>query len=320
MVDELKPVISQPGVFRILGDTPETSPGSGIYVLEGGVETSPGSGIFSFPMGPAFEVTTTAKPPTAVLTFDAEDLPGSTHTIVVTRSYGNVTETLRDAWNRFAAGGAVLTDSEIPVGVPVTYQAQAFDTDGTPLGSTGTVTTQIDSDIEHAWFSDPLNPTLVVEVEMKLDFADTLTRTRQVQTYQVGNRLVALLGAQGKLDNIALRVQTKSIEDADLLAQILASTSVLVRTAPPIRLPRLLYVVVPTVNEIAQDIQVGGEWVFWDLVGQEVSATTLDILVPVVTWQSFLDAFPGATWADVIAFYAGKTWFDVIKEFSAGGA
>ena len=55
------------------------------------------------------------------------------------------------------------------------------------------------------------------------------------------------------------------------------------------------------------------------MTGQEVSPTTLDILIPAVTWQQVLEAFDGATWQQVIDFYADMSWFDVIQEFASGG-
>lgn len=311
MAAPFQPVLTQPGLYRTNGSVTESPAGSGLYTTSDLVETPAASGLYAFTDGGAFELTTTTNPPAAHMVFAAEDLPSGTHTIVVSRSYDGVTGTVRSAWSLFASGGAVLDDWDMPGGTDVSYSAAAFDVDGTPLGSTAPKTARVDWDIDKAWISDPTNPGVVVQVEMKIDFADTLTRVRQVQTYQVGDRVVALLGARGKLQNIPLRVQTKTLADADVLAEALAATSVLIRTMPPIRLPRLLYVVVPTVNEVAQDLQ-NAEWVFWDLTGEEISASTLDILVPVVTWQTYIDAFPGATWADVMAVYTG-TWLDAIK-------
>lgn len=316
MADELKPVVSQPGVVRIPDTSTEYSPGSGMWSLEGGVETSTGSGIWAFPAGPAFELTTTSVPPTVRLAFDESDLPGSTHTLVVSRTHDGITETVRSAWALFAAGGAVLTDSEVPVGVSVSYAAEAFDADGNALGKTEAVTAFIDSDPATGWISDPTNPNLVVRVSLLDDFADTLSTVRQVQTYQVGNRVVALLGSLGKLQNINIRVRTDTVEDGQTLALVLAQTSVLIRTSPPADVPRLLYVIVPEVNKTGtgglDDIQFGGGAAIWQGTGQEVSTTTLDILVPLVTWQTYIDAFSDATWADVIAIYSG-TWLDAIE-------
>jgi hypothetical protein len=171
------------------------------------------------------------------------------------------------------------------------------------------LTGQVDIDPSTAWLSDPTNPGVAVQVELKDDFAQTLTTVRQVQTYQVGDRVVALLGALGKLSNLTLRMQTKTVDDYKTMLGVLQQTAVLIRTAPPTLQPRLLYVVVPTVNMIQQDVQWGGGWVIADITGDEIDATTLDILIPVVTYQTYMDVF--ATYADAEAAYA--TYFDAIK-------
>jgi len=245
------------------------------------------------------------------MVWDAADLPAGTHTIQVTRAWDGFTDLVRDTRNGlFADGGAVLDDWEFPPGVPVAYTVEAFDASGVSLGpAVDTLTGQVDIDPSTGWVSDPTNPAAVVQVELKDDFAQTLTTVRQVQTYQVGNRLVALLGALGKLSNLTLRMQTKTIADYQTLAGILQQTAVLIRTAPPTLQPRLLYVVVPTVNAIQQDVQRGGGWVLFDIQGDEIDATTLDILIPVVTYQTYIDAF--AAYADAEAAYT--TYFDAMK-------
>jgi len=250
------------------------------------------------------------------MVFAADDLPDGAHTINITRTHDGVTETVRGAGSLFAAGGAVHDDWEIPTGVPVSYRAEAFDVSGVSLGFTDYVIGEVFSDPSKAWISDPNNPNMVVQVDLKSDFVDTLTRVRQAQTYQIGDRVVALLGARGKLQNLNFRVQTETLDDGALLDQILGQTSVLIRTNPPADVPRLLYVVVPDVNKTglgsAQDIQYGGGLALWSGTGQEISPSTLDILVPIVTWQTYIDAFPGASWADVMAVYTG-TWLDAIS-------
>jgi hypothetical protein len=254
-------------------------------------------------------ITLHTDPPSAHLVWEAADLPAGTHTIKVTRTADGVSYVVRGASALFADGGAVLDDYEIPLGVQVSYVAEAFDSDGAPLGAQDALTGQVDTDPSMGWVSDPTNPNAVVQVELKDDFAQDLITVRQVQTYQVGDRVVALLGALGKLTSIPLRMQTKTIPDYHTLVGILRQTAVLIRTAPPTLQPRLLYVVVPTVKATQQDVQWGGGWVLYDIQGDEIDATTLDILIPVVTWQDYIDAFP--TWADMEAAYS--TWFDAMK-------
>lgn len=299
------PVFGAPDIYE--NPAAVVTADAGIYTIDGGSEVV--TGIWEFDVGSISEITTTAAPPSARIVYGWDILPTATHTLQVNRVADGVTYTVRGASNAFAAGGAVIEDWEIPVGVLVTYQATAFDESGASLGSVEEFTATVSCPPSLAWISDPVNPNSVVQVQARRDFGDTLTNVRQVQTYQVGDRVVALLGAMGKLSNLNLHVQTKTLADADMLKTILMQTSVLIRTTPPTRVPRLLYVVVPQVNEVDNDVQWGGGWVEWPLTGTEVSPTTLDILIPVTTWQDYIDAFP--TWQDMIDAY--DTWFDAMK-------
>jgi len=240
--------------------------------------------------------------------WESADLPAGTHSIRVTRTADRAF-VVRGGSALFADGGAVLDDYEIPVGVAVSYVAEAFDSDGVSLGTVDALSGSVASDPSKGWVSDPTDPSSVIQVELKGDFGSQLTRVRQVQTYQVGDRLVSLLGARGKLTQVPLRMQTKTLADADALDAILGQSVVLIRVPPPVRVPRNLYVVVATTNELDQNVQYGQSWVIWDITGDEIDATTLDILVPVVTYQDYMDAFP--LYSDAMAAYA--TYFDAIK-------
>jgi hypothetical protein len=190
----------------------------------------------------------------------------------------------------------------------VSYVAEAFDASGVSLGTvtplTGTITAP---DPRVVWISDPTNPNLTVSATAEIGFAAGQSRKRAVQTYQVGDRVVALLGQMGKLSSIPLRLMSLTAAATASLDTLLRQTAILIRTAPPMRLPRLLYVVIPTITE--DPLGWDGAVSLWDLSGDEIDATTLDILIPVVTWQDYIDAF--ATWADMEAAYS--TWFDAMK-------
>lgn len=253
-------------------------------------------------------ITLHSSPPSAHLVWEAADLPAGTHTITVTRTADGLSYVVRGASALFADGGAVLDDYEIPVGVVVSYVAEAFDSDGISLGAVAALTGTIAApDPKIVWISDPTNPNLTVSATAEMGFSAGLSRKRAVQTYQVGDRVVALLGPIGKLAGVPLRLVSLTAASTASLDVLLRQTAVLIRTAPPMRLPRLLYVVVPTMTE--NPLGWDGESSLWDLSGDEIDATTLDILIPVVTWQDYIDAFP--TWADMEAAYS--TWFDAMK-------
>ena len=257
----------------------------------------------------AATITLTSAPPSAHLVWESGDLPAGTHTIEVTRSFDGQADVVRGTHGGlFADGGAVLDDYEIPVGVSVSYVAEAFDSSGVSLGTVTALTGTIPApDPSVVWLSDPTNPSLVVAVTAEVGFAAAVTRSRASQTYQVGDRVVALLGEMGKRKGVPLSVISMTADVTAALDTLLTQTAILVRTAPPMRLPRLLYVIIADINE--NPLGWDGESSLWDLTGDEIDTTTLDILVPVTTYQTYMDAF--ATYADAMAAYA--TYFDAIK-------
>lgn len=239
---------------------------------------------------------------------DVDGVP-SGHTVTVYRMFEGIETIVRDAENEFASGGFTVTDYEIPPGVLVTYRVQVTDDLGELVESLDAAPVEVWWDPSLVCISDPTDPARAVLVEAKGTFGSKLSRSRPTSKYQVGDRTVALLGVRGKLRDVPLAVQTKTAEDADALADVLAATNVLVRIMPPMRMPRLLYVSVPDVDEIEMDVQFGGEWVVWDLVGDEISSPALGVVVPVYTWQSIIDAF--TTWDDVLAAYV--SWNDLLR-------
>lgn len=210
---------------------------------------------------------------------------------------------VRNAERIFASGGAFVTDYEVPLGVPVQYRAEQFNSAGTSLGFTAASSVQIDIDPSMAVFQDPLHPARAVLVEAKADFAGELVEERAVQLQNIGTETIALMGPMGLLSNIPLNVQTKSLEAAAALRTVLLQTQILVRTMPrPVLIPRCLHVVVPQTRRVPVDVHYGGEWVQAPITGHEVTRSTLPIIVPVVDYARYNGGF--ATYADFNAAYS----------------
>jgi hypothetical protein len=215
---------------------------------------------------------------------------------------------VRNATKEFAVGGFSIVDYAPPIGVPVTYKAEQFDTDGVSVGFTESADTIIDGDPLTVWISDPLDPLSQVPVHADAEFGAKLSRTRQMRLVNLGDTTIALMGSMGLLEDVSLRCSTESLTDAAMLDRILMRTIVLVRSAPPHRIPRLLNVAIGQPNRSVWEAQYGSLFTGWDLSGAEVTRTDFDIIVPVVTWQAYIDAFP--TWALFNAAYAN--WLDAI--------
>jgi hypothetical protein len=309
MAEPFKPVASEPGLYQLNDSAVETPTGSGLYAVEGLVESPPGSGLFLFEAATAgATVTITVAPPTARITLREDDLlPGTARVTLYRIAEGRTTE-VRAGKDLFAAGGAVLVDYEIPLGVPVTYRAQQYAEDGTELGYTGAVEVTVPVDSPYrGWISDPLDATVAVPVV----FSDAAGRSPSAPipgtVYRVGDRTVALVGQQGLLENLNMDFFTETLADRDALLGLLRSSGglVLIRSAPALQVPRLLYCW--AANAVPDTF--AGEFTAWANTVQEVSPTEGGIVLSPVTWQTYIDAFP--TWEAFNAAYL--TWFDAME-------
>lgn len=221
---------------------------------------------------------------------DAAALNVSTSTITVHQISVAGDVEVRNMVRVASAGGFAGTDYEPPLGVPITYKVQQYDASGVELGLVLSLVTQVNIADGMAVLSDPLAPGTAVMVEADVTFGGDLRRTRPTRVYRAGFKTVALMALQGLLEEVPLRCQTRTLDDADMLEEVLAAGQFLVRLMPSGgRLPLLFHVVVPSPVQLPMDVQYGGEWVKWDLNGTEVSRPELDIIVPVINYQLFAD-------------------------------
>ncbi|ROS52922.1 hypothetical protein [Frigoribacterium sp. PhB24] len=239
--------------------------------------------------------------------FSTVDPKTQTMTVVAITEEGSYP--VRQADRAYAVGGFQVVDHEAPLGVVVTYRGQMFSADGADLGYTDSASTQLDIDPSLVVFSDPLVPSNRVILEAKGDFGTKRVRRRPGNTFRVGSRTIGLFAPLGLLEAVGLAVQTWTADEAATLNAVLEAMPVLVRSMPPARIPRQLYVAIdqPEVEDI--DVQYGGGWSIYPLQGAEVSRSVTDIVVPIVTWQTYMDVYP--TWAEFNAAYA--TWLDAME-------
>lgn len=246
---------------------------------------------------------------------DAADLNVSTATITVHQISVAGDIEVRNMVGVASSGGFAATDYEPPLGVPVTYRVAQYSSGGAELGFALELTTQVDVADGMAVLSDPLVPGSAVMVEAHEVFGGELRRSRPTRVYRAGFRTVALMGMQSLLEDVPLQCQTKTLEDADKLEEVLAAGQVLVRLMPSGgRLPRILHVVIPSPVQVPVDVQYGGEWIKWDLTGVEVSRPTIDIIVPVLSYQLYIDyvlATTAGTYSDASALWS--TYISAIR-------
>lgn len=245
---------------------------------------------------------------------DAADLNVSTTEITVHQISAAGDIEVRSMTRVASAGGFAGTDYEVPLGVSVTYRVQQFDSGGTELGYVLSMSTQVDVDQGVAILSDPLAPASAVMVDAVSDFGGELKRTRKTQVYRAGLNTVALMGLQSLLEDVSLHCETLTLDDADRLEDVLAAGQFLVRVMPPTRLPALMHVVADSPVQVPIDVQFGGEIVEWQIRADEVSRPSIDIIVPVISYQRFIDyltASTAGTYAAAAAIWS--TYLDAIR-------
>lgn len=256
--------------------------------------------------------------PRVVIDVDDADLDFWTRSVTVWQisKWGQVA--VRNAVQRSAAGGLVVTDYEVPPGVPVTYRVEQFDPAGASLGFVLSLVTQVNIPDGMVVLQDPLRPANAVMVVGKPDLGEELRRSRPTRVYVAGNRSIALSGMRSHLMDVNLHCQTHELTDVDRLDEVLEQTMVCVRLAPSAGLlPGVFFAVIPDVSARPVDVQYGGQMVRWGLTGQEVSRPSIDILVAVFSYDRFkayLDSLhpptPG-TYDDAAAIWA--TYIDAMR-------
>lgn len=255
-------------------------------------------------------LTTTANPPSTHIVF--YDLNPATQRLTLYRMYDTFTGTVRSAVDVFAAGGWVGDDWETPPGVPVTYRAQQFDVDGNELGYTDPVTVTIPvSSPEDMWLSDPFDATSAIKVRAAVGTGQQPSRPVPGTVLRVGDRTVVLASPQGLLQDLKMDFITITTEDQEAVLALIQRTSglILIRTPPPMMVPRLLYCWASNPIPDAFDLPHGDQRVSWANQVQEITPVEGDVQVVPVTWQTYMDAFP--TWGDMDAAYLN--WFDAMS-------
>ena len=247
-----------------------------------------------------------APSPRVDVFIDDADLDGDTVTITVHQISVAGDIEVRNMVGQLSAGGFAGTDYEPPLGVPITYRVAQFDVGGVELGFVLELTTQVDIGDGYAVLSDPLAPAVAVMVSALATFGGELRRPRATRTYRAGLRTVALMELQSLLQDVPLHCETLTLEDADLLEDVLTAGQFLVRVMPSTRLPLLLHVVAPDPVEKPIDVQFGGEIVEWEIKGTEVSRPAIDIVVPVISYQLFADYVTAV--GDGTYGYAATVW------------
>jgi hypothetical protein len=259
---------------------------------------------------PTFTVTT--NPPMVRVAYAGTDFVANTHHITVYRVVDGVRTSVRSAIELYAVGGAVVEDYEAPIGVTYAYIAEQFNDAGVSLGYSTSSSTSIPAEAPNvAWISDPLDPATAVRVVLSDNAGSVRSRPVPGTIHRVGLRTVALVGQRGLLEDLPMDFYTESLADRDTLLATVGATGglVLIRSAPPVPIPRLLYCWAADPRPREFDLLGSDEGAVWENTVQEISPIEGGIVSSLTSWQIYIDAFP--LWSDFNAAYA--TWFDAMK-------
>lgn len=255
--------------------------------------------------------------PRVKLDLDPTDLDGDTDTVTILQSsvWGQVI--VRGAERKASTGGVIITDFELPAGVPVTYRVEQFDDGGVSLGYADLpLSGQVEIPVGKVVIQDPLAPARAIMLNAHTSFAANLTRGRQVAIYQAGEKTFGMSGPRGLLRDVSLACWTENDDDRAALDAILQNSLILVRTDPSMRLPGAFYAVVGDTPQDSSGAFLGSTRDLAPFTGNQVTRPALEILAPLVTLQTVHDYLeekygPGSTLADFATEWA--TLLDVIR-------
>jgi hypothetical protein len=207
-------------------------------------------------------------------------VPAGVGALNVWRTADGRSSIVRGGVAKFSTGSAQLVDYEVPFGVPVTYRAEMFPTvakakaaaQGTSAGATGTLgftgQTVVTVNEPRAWIHQPLNPSYAFSPEILLGSAETIERGSlgDVQ-YVEGADVASWIGGQRQGVVGLPFVLLMSMADQQMLDQALGVYGqpsqvavLLIRTPPPVPIPRLFYGTVPkTTTSVLGAPRVGQE-------------------------------------------------------------
>lgn len=247
--------------------------------------------------------------------------PDGTATVTVRSRVQGRTFTVRGAVDRSIVS-LVVNDYEAPFGVPVMYEAVCFDAGGAELGTVelGVVTL----DVRATVIQQPLDPKLNATVTELQGTAEAVERPGRAGLVDIDGRVLPAYvgGVRGGVTGVVLRMMTDSLVMADRLQATLGTYEQrqpqmwLVRTPPPIRLPRVFFCHVPVLREIDVNVMRGRENIVFEASVTEIPQPVPGVAAAVLRYSDVEALF--ATYSSIEAGYS--TYSDIQRDSSLIGA
>lgn len=221
-----------------------------------------------------------------------------TDTVTVWRTAAGVQHRVRGMIGIPYLGAAARIDYDVPLGVQVEYRVECFDNVGERIGFTSPETITVGAD--SSWLHNPLAPSGAVPVQIH-GKTPTLDRpTPSDVVYPIGRRVGVVVGSTRRgLASFPMEVWSDSLQTADQIQALIGGDGV---QLPPIlcvrvggdetrlRVPKPLYMHVPTITEVSVDWNWGGDRNAHFLDGPEVAPPALALFIPLLRRKD-LDAF-----------------------------
>lgn len=206
-----------------------------------------------------------------------EQVDPATSVVNLYRIADGRTTLVRGGVRKYAVGGTTVIDWEAPFGIPITYRAEMFsDAAGTQsLGFTDGSTTTLD--VHDTWLHQPLNPSLSVRaLRLQGTAAERVRIAPGNLVYTQGDEAATWVGGRRRgLFGLDWDLLVDSTVDADRMQELFGANGssqnavLCVRTPPPMRVPRTLFLAVAELREIDVDIAFGGESTRFTFSGTE---------------------------------------------------
>lgn len=239
------------------------------------------------------------------------------------RTADNVRKIVRSASNRSAVGSDALIDYEAPIGRSLTYDIEVVSgVTATSPTTPGTITITSNT----WWIQDPLVPSSAIPLQAANDDPNSPTLTASaVKNLEYAadvtiipilgsSEPVALMGGRRLAGNVDFSMFTRAAEATATLRNLLQQTPLLLVRPNTVRndgVPGLAYFACAAPAEQPVTVSFGGTLTRWQLSGDLVAAPSLNVLVPIWTYQTVQNLW--SSYDSAQSTLAAKTYLDVLK-------
>lgn len=216
--------------------------------------------------------------------------------VSVWRTADGVRSPVRGARRAPMVDAALVTDYDVPLGRPVTYEVEVI---SGPSGASRTSTEPLVVDSETAWLMNPMDPSTAVPVLGRKDSdgapylrAEALAKLEyeadvSLFTVMGSDAPMALFGQVMQARGVPLSMGTRSAEQNTKLRALMQSTAqLLFRPVPSfgVDLPGVMFVSISKKTELPTTVSFGGNLTWWEMTADTVAAPVLKVLTATFTY------------------------------------